>query len=74
MANFDYLKDIREFQSLYGDCRDAEQYQLVAPDKSVAAARNALEKWVKIVYLINAWDIPERSTLLELTTSEGFQY
>ena len=72
--NFDYLKDIREFQSLYGDCRDAEQYQLVAPDKSVAAARNALEKWVKIVYLINAWDIPERSTLLELTTSEGFQY
>ena len=44
MANFDYLKDIREMQSVYPDCRDAEQFQLVAPDKSVTAARRALEK------------------------------
>ena len=71
--NFDYLKDIPELQSLYGDCRDAEQYQRCRPEDSATAARRALEKWVKIVYLLNAWDIPERSTLLELTTNEAFQ-
>ena len=73
MANFDYLKDIREMQSIYPDCRDAEQFQLVAPDKSVTAARRALEKWVKIVYLINDWRIPERASLLELTSFFLFQ-
>ena len=67
MANFDYLKDIREMQSIYPDCIYAEQKQLLEPDMSVVAARRALEKWVKIVYLVNGWEIPERAKLLELT-------
>ena len=73
MANFDYLKDIPELQSLYGDCRDAEQYQRCRPEDSATAARRALEKWVKIIYLLNTWEIPARSSLLELTTFEPFQ-
>ena len=73
MMNFDYLKDIPELQSLYGDCRDAEQYQRCRPEDSATAARRALEKWVKIIYLLNTWEIPARSSLLELTTFEPFQ-
>lgn len=72
MQNFDYLSELSDFQQLYGYCRDAENFQLVAPEKSVVGARKALEHWVKLVYLVNKWDIPARSGLMELISNEDF--
>lgn len=72
MQNFDYLSQLSDFQQLYGYCRDAENFQLVAPEKSVVGARKALEYWVKMVYLVNKWDILARSGLMELISNEDF--
>ena len=72
MANFDFLQDIPELQPLYAYCRDAENFQLVAPDKSVTGARKALEYWVKLVYLTNGWDMPQRVGLMELVSNSDF--
>lgn len=71
-ANFDYLQDIAELQPLYAHCRDAENFQLVAPDKSVIGARKALEFWVKLVYLTNGWDMPQHAGLMELISNTDF--
>lgn len=73
MANFDFLKDLTDFQQLYSYCRDAENFQLVAPDKSVTGARKALENWVKIVYMTQGWDAPQRAGLMELVSTEDFK-
>ena len=72
MANFDFLKDITNLQPLYAYCRDAENFQLVAPEKSVTGARKALEYWVKLVYLTKGWDIPQHAGLYELVTDSEF--
>ena len=72
MANFDFLKDLPDFRQLYTHCRDAENFQLVAPAQSVVAARKALENWVKIVYATNNWDIPQHTNLMELVSDEDF--
>ena len=72
MANFDFLKDLTDFQQLYSYCRDAENFQLVAPDKSVTGARKALENWVKIVYMTQGWDIPQHAGLMELVSASEF--
>lgn len=72
MQNFDFLKDLKDFQQLYYHCRDAENFQLVKPEQSVAAARKALEFWVKSVYLINGWDIPPQANLMDLVSDEVF--
>ena len=72
MQNFDYLSKIQELNQLYSYCRDAENYQLVAPDKSVVGARKALEFWTKMVYMINGWDLPEKPSLMGLVTAQPF--
>lgn len=72
MANFDFLQNIAELQPLYAHCRDAENFQLVAPDKSVTGARKALEFWVKLVYLTNGWDMPQHAGLMELISNTDF--
>ena len=73
MANFDFLKDIQELKQLYSYCRDAENYQLVAPEKSVVGARKALEFWAKMVYMVNGWDMPERPSLMGLIDTQQFR-
>ena len=73
-ANFDYLQDIAELQPLYAHCRDAENFQLVAPDKSVIGARKALEFWVKLVYLTNGWDMPQHAKPREKQTGACAPY
>lgn len=72
MANFDFLQDLTDFRQLYSYCRDAENFQLVAPDKSVVGARKALENWVKIVYMTQGWTIPQRAGLMELVSTDDF--
>lgn len=72
MQNFDYLKDLQGYQTLYGFCRDAENFQLVAPEKSVVGARKALEYWVKMVYMVEGWPIPQSSSLMSLISNEDF--
>lgn len=72
MQNFDYLSEIHDLHQLYVYCRDAENYQLVAPDKSVVGARKALEFWAKMVYLIKGWDMPDKPSLMGLVSTQAF--
>lgn len=72
MQNFDYLKELKEFNQLYSYCRDAENFQRLAPEKSVVGARKALEYWVKMVYLIEGWEMPEKPSLMGLVSSHHF--
>lgn len=73
MANFDFLNGLEDFRQLYAYCRDAENFQLVAPEKSVTGARKALEFWVKLVYLTKGWDIPQHAGLMELVSNSDFE-
>lgn len=72
MQNFDYLSEIQELNQLYSYCRDAENFQILAPEKSVVGARKALEFWAKMVYLIRGWDMPEKPSLMGLLTTQQF--
>ena len=72
MQNFDYLSKYPELSQLYSYCRDAENFQLVAPEKSVVGARKALEFWAKMVYMVNGWDMPDKPSLMELLITQQF--
>jgi len=70
--NFDYLKSIDSFKDLYVFCKDAESFVLSRPDISAAQSRKALEYLVKLVYQLRNENVPQRSSLFELVSSEDF--
>ena len=73
MKNFDFLKNVREFEPLYRYCDTAETYQLYDPEKSAVASRRALEYLVKLIYTVKGWDIPERASLFSLVDDYDFK-
>ena len=73
MKNFDFLKNVREFEPLYRYCDTAETYQLCDPEKSAVASRRALEYLVKLIYTVKGWDIPERASLFSLVDDYDFK-
>ena len=70
--NFDYLKAIDSLKDLYVFCKDAESFILSRPDISAAQSRKALEYLVKLVYQLRNENVPQRSSLFELVSSEDF--
>ena len=72
MQNFDYLKDIPELSQLHHLCELCEQRQYVEPDSSAINARKALEWLVKAIYQMKGVTPGERTSLLQLTTSDVF--
>jgi type I restriction enzyme, R subunit len=70
--NFDYLKNIDSLNNLYLFCKDAEFFVLSRPDLSAGQSRKALEYLVKLVYQLRNDNIPQRSSLFELVSSEDF--
>lgn len=70
--NFDYLKTIVSLKDLYVFCKDAESFVLSRPDISAAQSRKALEYLVKLVYQLRNENVPQRSSLFELVSSEDF--
>ena len=72
MLNFDYLKAIPELAQLHQFCDLCEQRQYTEPDSAAINARKALEWLVKAIYKLKGIEPGERSSLLELSTSEVF--
>jgi type I restriction enzyme R subunit len=70
--NFDYLKTIESLKDLYVFCKDAESFVLSRPDLSAGQSRKALEYLVKLVYQLRNDNVPQRSSLFELVSSEDF--
>lgn len=70
--NFDYLKPIDSLKDLYFFCKDAESFVLSRPDISAGQSRKALEYLVKLVYQLRNDNVPQRSSLFELVSSEDF--
>ena len=70
--NFDYLENIDLLNDLYIFCKDAESFVLSRPDLSAGQSRKALEYLVKLVYQLRNNNIPQRSSLFELVSSEDF--
>ena len=73
MQNFDFLKSVREFETLYRYCDTAEMYQFTDPERSAVASRKALEYLVKLIYMVKGWDIPERASLFALVDDYDFK-
>ena len=70
--NFDYLKNLNNLNDLYVFCKDAESFVLSRPDLSAGQSRKALEYLVKLVYQLRNDNVPQRSSLFELVSSEDF--
>lgn len=70
--NFGYLKNLDSLKDLYLFCKDAESFVLSRPDLSAGQSRKALEYLVKLVYQLRNNNIPQRSSLFELVSSEDF--
>ncbi|WP_300911747.1 DEAD/DEAH box helicase family protein [Muribaculum intestinale] len=72
MQNFDYLKDIPGLAELHSLCELAETRQYSEPDSSAINARKALEWLVKAIYKMKNQPLPERVSLLALTTADTY--
>lgn len=72
MLNFDYLKQIPELAPLHHLCDLCEQRQYTEPDSAAINARRALEWIVKAIYKMKGVEPGERTSLLQLTTSDVF--
>lgn len=72
MLNFDYLKQIPELAPLHHLCDLCEQRQNTEPDSAAINARKALEWIVKAIYKMKGVEPGERTSLLQLTTSDVF--
>ena len=72
MKNFDYLQDIEELKDLYGFCSAAEDTQQTNYDVCALNGRRALEWIVKAIYTLKGIRLDERTSLMELMTSEPF--
>jgi len=72
MRNFDYLQGIEELKDLYGFCSAAEDTQQTNYDVCALNGRRALEWIVKAIYTLKGIRLDERTSLMELMTSEPF--
>ncbi len=72
MRNFDYLQDFEELKDLYGFCSAAEDTQQTHYDICALNGRRALEWIVKAIYTLKGIRLDERTSLMELMTSEPF--
>lgn len=72
MKNFDVIKDIPGFGTIYRYCATAEDFQAVNPQISAQNARLALETIVKIIYRLKEWPTSEKTSLWTLTQDERF--
>ena len=72
MKNFDYLQDIDALKDLYGFCSAAEDTQQTNYDVCALNGRRALEWIVKAIYTLKGIRLDERTSLMELMTSEPF--
>ena len=72
MKNFDYLKELPLFTTLYQRCDQAESFCKSDPDKSAMGCRRALEWIVKLIYETKHWETTPRMTLFEKVTAERF--
>ncbi len=70
--NFDFLKDLQDFQKLYSYCHQAEISVGATPSLSAVSSRNALESLVKTFYVIKYGNYPEDDTLFDLISDGCF--
>lgn len=70
--NFDYLKDLSHFTTLYNQCDKAEMFCKADPDKSAIACRRALEWIVDLIYRIQQWEVSPRASLFEKVQDTHF--
>ena len=70
--NFDYLKGLPLFTTLYNQCDKAEVFCKSDPDKSAIACRRALEWTVDLIYRVLQWEVTPRMTLFEKVQNEKF--
>ena len=50
--NFEFLKDLRGFETVYKNCCNAEKLAMTMPDQSVATAGKSAEILAKNIYMI----------------------
>ena len=72
MKNFDYLKELPLFTTLYTQCDRAESCCKSDPDKSAMACRRSLEWTVDLIYRVQHWEISPRATLFEKVKDTKF--
>ena len=72
MKNFDYLKELPHFTTLYKHCDEAEMFCKVDYNKSAIACRRSLEWIVELIYRVNHWEQTPRRTLFEKVSDERF--
>ena len=72
MKNFDYLKELPLFTTLYNQCDKAETFCKSDPDKSAMACRRALEWTVDLIYKVQHWDASPRASLFEKVQDSKF--
>lgn len=72
MKNFDYLKELSLFTTLYQRCDQAEVFCKSDADKSAMACRRALEWTVDLIYRVQHWEISPRASLFEKVNDEKF--
>jgi type I restriction enzyme, R subunit len=70
--NFDFLINIKKLEEFYLFCKDAESFVLSRSDISATQSRKALEFLVKLVFQLRNNQIPQRSSLFELVSSQDF--
>jgi len=63
--NFDYLKELPLFTTLYNQCDKAESCCKADPDKSAMACRRSLEWTVDLIYRVQHWEVAPRATSLK---------
>lgn len=71
-SNFEYLKDLKQFNSLYKVCNKAEIFCKYDPSISASACRWALEWTVYMIYRNQGWKYSENTTLNELLHDSRF--
>ena len=72
MKNFDYLKELPLFTTLYNRCDQAEMFCKSDPDKSSMGCRRALEWIVDLIYRVQHWEISSRMSLFEKVKDSRF--
>ena len=70
--NFDYLKELPLFTTLYQRCDQAETFCKPDPDKSAMGCRRALEWVVDLIYRVQHWEVTPRMSLFEKVQSPQF--
>ena len=70
--NFDYLKELPLFTTLYQRCDQAETFCKADPDKSAMGCRRALEWTVDLIYRVQHWEVSPRMSLFEKVQAQQF--